>query len=51
MMWQYSSSVGTSDVLTSDLMFTEKFLMSDVLAKNLMLTGILFLFSTFLIVS
>ena len=35
-------SVATSDVLTSDLMFCEKFLMSDVLAKNLMLTKICF---------
>jgi len=35
-------SVATSDVLTSDLMFSEKFLMSDVLATNLMLTGLLF---------
>jgi len=39
-------SVATSDVLTSDLMFSEKFLMSDVLATNLMLTGLLFLFPT-----
>jgi len=28
-------------------MFSEKFLMSDVLATNLMLTGLLFLFPTF----
>jgi len=28
-------------------MFTEKFLMSDVLATNLMLTGLLFLFPMF----
>jgi len=28
-------SVATSDVLRSDLMFSEKFLMSDVLATNL----------------
>ena len=42
-----SISVATSDVLTSYLMFSEKFLMSDVLATNLMLTGVLFLFSTF----
>jgi len=29
-----NSSVATSDVLTSDLMFSEKFLMSDVLVTN-----------------
>jgi len=39
---QLFSSVATYDVLASDLMFSEKFLMSDVLAKNLMLTVILF---------
>jgi len=42
------SGVGTSDVLRSCLKFWEKFLMSDVLATNLMLTGLLFLFTTFL---
>ena len=41
------SSVANSDILTSDLMFCEKFVMSDIVAKNLMLTGLLFLFSTF----
>jgi len=41
------SSVATFDVLTSGLMFSEKFLMSDVLVTNLMLTGLLFLFTTF----
>jgi len=40
------SSVGTSDVLTSDPKFQDNFLMSDVLATNLMLTGLLFLFTT-----
>ena len=40
-------SVATSDVSTSDLMFSDKFLMSDVFETNLMLTGLLFLFSTF----
>jgi len=33
--------------MTSDVMFSDKFLMSDVLATNLMLTGFLFLFSAF----
>jgi len=42
------ASVATFDVLTSDLMFSKKFLITDVLAKNLMLTGLLFLFSAFL---
>jgi len=41
------SSVATSHVSTSDLMFSEKFLMSDVWGTNLTLTGLLFLFSTF----
>jgi len=31
----------------TDLMFSEKFLMSDVLATILMLTGLLFSFTTF----
>jgi len=39
-----ASSVATSDVLTSDLKFSEKFLMSDVLPINLTLTGQVFLF-------
>jgi len=43
-----SNSVAMSDVLTSDLVFWETFLMSDVLATNLMLSGLL-LFSTFLL--
>jgi len=38
------------DVLTSDLMFSEKFKMSDILATNPMLTGLLFLFTTFLLI-
>jgi len=38
-------TVATSNVLTSDLMFSKKFQMPDVLATNLMLSG-LFLFST-----
>jgi len=33
--------------LTSDLMFSDKFLMSDAFETNLMLTGVLFLFSAF----
>jgi len=33
--------------MTSDVTFSDKFLMSDVFATNLMLTGFLFLFSTF----
>jgi len=33
--------------MTSDVVFSDKFLMSDVLSTNLMLTGLLFLFSTF----
>jgi len=37
------TSVATSDILTSDLMFLDKFLMSDVFAQNLMWTGLLFL--------
>jgi len=41
------ASVATSDVSTADLMVSEKFLMSDVLATNLMLTALLFLFATF----
>jgi len=32
--------------MTSDVMFSDKFLMSDALVTNLMLTGLLF-FSTF----
>jgi len=32
--------------MISDVMFSDKFLMSDVLATNLILTGLLFLFST-----
>jgi len=40
-------SVATADVLTSDLLFSDKFLMSDVSATNLMLTRLLFLFSVF----
>ena len=40
------TSVANSDDLTSDVMFSRKFLMSDVLATNLMLSGLLFLFST-----
>jgi len=39
------TSVATSDILTnmtSDVMFSDKFLMSDVLWANLMLTGFLF---------
>jgi len=32
--------------MTSDVMFSDKFLMFDVLSTNLMLTGLLF-FSTF----
>jgi len=45
------TSVATSDVFTSDMMFWEKFLMSDVLATNLMLNELLFLFSTFPVLS
>jgi len=41
------ASVVTSSVLTLDLMFSENFLMSDVLGTNLMLTGLLVLFTTF----
>jgi len=42
------SRVATSDVLTSDLMFSKIFPMCDVLVTNLMLTGgLFFLFSTF----
>jgi len=33
--------------MTSDVMFSHKFMMSDILATNLMLIGLLFLFSTF----
>jgi len=33
--------------MTSDVMFSDKFLMSDALATNLMLTRFLFFFSTF----
>jgi len=44
-------SVATSDVLRSYLVFSEKFLMSDVLAINLMLTGLLVVFSTFPLLS
>jgi len=33
--------------MTSDVIFSVEFLMSDVLATNLMLIGLLFLFSTF----
>jgi len=40
-------SVAAFDVSTRDLMLWEKFLTFDVLATNLMLTGLLFLFSTF----
>ena len=39
------TSVATSDILTnmtSDVMFSDKFLMSDVLWTNLMLTGFFF---------
>jgi len=36
--------------MTSDVMFSDKFLMSDVLATNLMLTELLF-FSTFRLIS
>jgi len=38
------TSVATSDNInmTSDVMFSDKFLMSDVLATNLMLTGLFF---------
>jgi len=42
-----ANSVATSDVLASDLIFSENFLMSYVLSTNLMLTGLLFLFFTF----
>jgi len=41
------TSVATSDFLTnmtSDVMFSDKFLMSDVLWTNLMVTGFLFFF-------
>ena len=41
------ASVATSGGLTSDLMFSEKLLMFDVSATNLMLTELLFLFFTF----
>jgi len=41
------SSVATSDVSTSELMFWEKFLMSAVLATSLMLTEVPLLLSTF----
>ena len=41
-----TTSVAISDVSTSDLMFWEIFLMSDVLVRNLMLTKPLLLFST-----
>jgi len=47
------TSVATYDILTnmiSDVMFSDKFLMSDALATNLMLTGFLF-FSTFPLIS
>jgi len=40
-----------SDVSRSDVMFLEKFLMSDVLTTNLMLTGLLLLFTTFPLIS
>jgi len=40
-------SVAISDVLTSDLLFSDKFLLSDVSVTNLMLTRLLFLFSIF----
>jgi len=43
----YMTNVAISDVLTSNLMFSKKFLVSDVLATNLMLTGLLSSFSTF----
>jgi len=43
------NSVATSDFLTSDLMFSDKFLMSDVLATNLVDWA--FVFSTFPIIS
>jgi len=43
----HSISFATSDVLISDLMFSEEFMMFDVLATNLMLTELLFLFFTF----
>jgi len=37
------ASIATSDIFTkSDVMFSDRFLMSDVLAANLMLTGFLF---------
>jgi len=45
------TSFATSDVLRSDVMFLEKFLMSDVLTTNLMLTGLLLLFTTFPLIS
>ena len=44
------TSVATSDILT-DVMFSDDFLMSDILSTNVMLTGLLFLFSTFLLIS
>jgi len=44
MVLEVSASVGSSDVLTSDLMLSKKCLM--FLVTNLMFTG-LFLFSTF----
>jgi len=37
----------TSDVLTLDLFFLKKFMMSDILATNLVLTELLFLYFTF----
>jgi len=37
-----------ADKMKSDVMFSDKFLMSDVLSTNLMLTGLFFLFSPFL---
>jgi len=41
----FTFSNATSDVFTSCRLFREKFLMSDVLARNVMMTGMLFLFS------
>ena len=42
-IWSDAISADNSDVLTSDLMFSEKFQMLDVLVKNIMLIGLLFL--------
>jgi len=43
----FVTSCKTSSTGLPLLMFSEKFLMSDVLATNLMLTGLLFLLTTF----